>query len=718
MPSNQFLTGLDFETYSACDLRTHGLARYVKHHSFTPLIASVSIPNSLGTEEQDWDFIERGTKVVAREIREAIGSSRIVAHNAAFEQAVLGWMGLDYPSDRFIDSAVVARAAGAASHLEAAAPQLLGIDKQESGRDLIKLFSVPGKWQEKHATENFVADIILTYPDEWRDFKKYCRLDSRLGLKIALDYLTYLTEAELGYQSITMDMNQVGWPVDIDMVEEMQRRYLENLEAAEYEFHQAYADSDINLRSLKQMKEWCAKRGIRATSFDEAHVEKMRKRLREKLMGGTLPPDKAEAYDEVCHLLEVKQILGGSSLKKLKVILDTYVDDDAGVPRVKDQYVHCGAGQTLRTSGRSVQMQNLKRLKMVADMDELLDPRNVWDNGTMAENLRQVFTSSDESGRLIVGDFSSIESRGLSYLAGEAWKQNAYHRGEDLYKVLAGKIYGKLPGNVTKTERQTGKVGELSCGYGAGPDAVIGFAAGMGIEMTEGEAGSLVMDWRNANPRTVEFWNMLDTMLRKVVVNGSSYEQWQQDTGLVIEMVAKTVPSSLSARWRNGSGRVPLTSVCLQLKDSRGVCILKRMFHGCHSTGRNIRYFKPSDRKTGSLWKEGYTDPKTKQYRMYELYGGKLAGILTQSFCREIFFYQLRRVHHWSQLHPDQISMVGQFHDEIVLDWVPPEVNQSGSVVFRAEAERVLEDLMTQAIEGLPAFPLAAEVKSAYRYIK
>jgi DNA polymerase len=707
------MTGLDFETYGACDLKTHGLARYVKHHSFTPLIASLSIPNSLGTEEQDWDIVERGKKAVARELREAIGSTRIVAHNAPFEQAVLSWMGLDYPSDRFVDSAVVARAAGASSHLEAAAPQLLGIDKQESGKDLIKLFSVPGKWQEKHGTENFVADIVLTYPDEWRDFRKYCRLDSKLGLKIALDYLSYLTESELGYQSITMDMNQVGWPVDIAMVEEMQRRYLENMEVAEHEFHQAYADSDINLRSLKQMKEWCGKRGIRATSFDEAHVEKMAKRLREKINTGALQQDKVDQYDEVLHLLNTKQVLGGSSLKKLKVILDTYVDDGAG-PRVKDQYVHCGAGQTLRTSGRSVQMQNLKRLKVILDMDELLDQAVQWNNTMMAENMRQVFTSSDEGGRLIVGDFSSIESRGLSYLAGEAWKQNAYHRGEDLYKVLAGKIYGKQPGNVTKTERQTGKVGELSCGYGAGPDAVIGFAAGMGIEMTEGEAGQLVMDWRNANPRTVEFWSVLDTMLRKVVTSGG-YEQWHLDNGLVVEMIAKPVPSSLSNQV--SSTHTALTSVMLMLKDSLGACIMKRMFHGCHLAGRNVRYFKPSDRKTGNLWKQGYTDPKTKQYRMYELYGGKLAGILTQSFCREIFFKVLTRVHHWADTHA-QVQVVGQFHDEIVVDWVPPTMPELDSMMTRAVAELYLEKLMSDGLPGLPAFPLAAEVKSAYRYIK
>ena len=33
----------------------------------------------------------------------------ITAHNAQFEQAVLGRMGIDIPSDRFVDSAVLAR---------------------------------------------------------------------------------------------------------------------------------------------------------------------------------------------------------------------------------------------------------------------------------------------------------------------------------------------------------------------------------------------------------------------------------------------------------------------------------------------------------------------------------------------------------------------------------------------------------------------------------
>ena len=124
-------------------------------------------------------------------------------------------------------------------------------------------------------------------------------------------------------------------------------------------------------------------------------------------------------------------------------------------------------------------------------MELLDDPANEIDNGTLAENLRQVFWSEDPQGALIVGDFSSVESRGLAWVAGADWKTEAYRAGKDLYKVQAASIFHKPYEAITKDERQTGKVGELSCGYGAGAGSVLRFAAKMGIEMTDTESGGL-----------------------------------------------------------------------------------------------------------------------------------------------------------------------------------------------------------------------------------
>ena len=84
--------------------------------------------------------------------------------------------------------------------------------------------------------------------------------------------------------------------------------------------------------------------------------------------------------------------------------------------------MHFGAGQTGRTTGVGVQLQNLTRIASnQLDVEEL---KATYSKDTsiglnvLSANMRQLFRSSHEQGKLIVGDFSSIESRGLAWLTG------------------------------------------------------------------------------------------------------------------------------------------------------------------------------------------------------------------------------------------------------------------------------------------------------------
>lgn len=689
--------GLDFETYGAVDLPTHGLDRYVSDKSFTPLLACVAYPSGVS---RVFDFTEDFEHTV-EQLRNVFALKMVCAHNAGFEQRVLAAIGIDLPSDRFVDSAVVARAAGAGSRLEAAAPQLLGIDKMESGVNLIKLFSLPGWLQEENGTPWFDSKIKELNPHAWQEFTDYCVLDAQLSLRLVQTFGDYLTAEEHEFMAVTMDMNRTGWCVDVPVVEEMQRRYLENQEQALFEFRFHHDADELNLNSLPQMKAWCQELGVKATSFDEKNVAKLLDRVSSKLEDPNLADTKRAQYTAVKNLLVTKQILGGSSLKKLQVILDTATMQPDGTYRLRDQYLHAGAGQSLRTSGRSVQMQNLKRLSEPANMSELNDPGSDWDNTKLAENLRQVFTASHPQGRLVVGDFSSVESRGLAYLAGEEWKLDSYRQGKDLYKVLASKIYSVPYDQVTKVQRQTGKVGELSCGYQAGPTAVVSFAEGMGVPMTESEATVLVRDWRDANPAIVELWDKLDDGLRLALLQARASVRLAHGMYALIEQ--RPTPRSLLDQHPGAQ------TLMLTLLTEQGQVFLRRTFNGCYQRSRNVCYYKPSDRKTGDLWASHYTDPKTKQVRFYDLYGGKLAGILTQSFCREIFFRSLVQVCDWAENY-DNVRVVGQFHDEIVLDWSPGAVDLD-------DTKQALAAFMSNP-GPISRFPLDADVKDDYRYTK
>jgi DNA polymerase len=685
---------LDMETYSATDLVKHGLDRYVNDPHFRPLIAVIMNPYG---EHTEFDFVvndydterERFITYLEKDVK-------IVAHNAGFEQAVLNRMGIHVPSSRFIDSAVIARMRGAAGKLEAAAPQLLDVDKMESGMALIRLFSIP-QTEDQTAFDPAILNDHLT---EWDEFMLYCKVDAQLSHWLYARHHYDVSDRELANNAVTMDMNNTGWRVDLDLVREMQTRYLANVDAAVQHFRDTCIEPDLNLNSHVQLKEWCAKRGIKATSFDEHHVERMLKGVVKRIE--TLPPgDKQANLMEVQLLLETKQIMGGASLKKLQTIIDTTGTDG----RLHDQYLHFGAGATGRTTGRGVQMQNLKRLNGVGDPVELLfDPATQWDNSKMASNLRQVFTASHPDGFLIVGDFSSVESRGLAWQAGEQWKLDAYREGLDLYKVLAGKIFQKHHAQVTKPERQVGKVGELACGYQAGAGAVRDFAAKMGVELSEAEAAKLVRDWRAADPETEEYWRMLDELLHDALDMEDPY--LRHTPNVIIEVRPFPAPASL----REQTGNPGLKSLLIGMADKNEHELVSRVIHGVHLKGRNIHYWKPSERKTGDLWVDTWMNPKTKRQQPFTIYGGKLAGLFTQSLCRELFFDCLRKVHEWVNQCPN-VRLVGQFHDEIVLDWVPDPNGPS-----LEQVKHMLTSSMTAT--HLKGFPLGAEIKSDYRYTK
>jgi DNA polymerase len=683
--------GLDFETYSDVDLFKCGLDNYVSSPHFRVLLASVVTTDGVTIRldfVHDDDALSQLASLVTK-------GALIAAHNAGFEQAVLKRIGLDLPSSSFVDTAMLARAAGYGGSLQNASTQLLGEGKIEEGYDLIRLFCIPGEAAVAEGRLAFDPAIIEGKEQAWSLFGAYCDKDAVLSRRIAL-MLMKKNPLELRYSGITMDMNAVGWPVDLGLVRKMNEMYKANLEQEIEEFVKECDAFDLNLNSTPQLIAWCKERGIRATSFDEKHVASLLKRLASKVEAMQPDDPKFEGYHQVIRLLQAKQALGGSSLKKLDVI-EAMTSSDG---RLRHQYLHVGAGATFRTTGRGVQMQNLKRLHGMGDdvREVLLDVRH-WDNETLAANLRQCFTASDPQGQLIVGDFSSVESRGLAWQAGEQWKLDAYARGQDLYKVQAGQMFGIPADQVTKEQRQIGKVAELSCGYGAGPAAVKDFAAKMGVDLTEGESTTLVKDWRAANEGIVDYWATLDKMLHDVLTAGSVIHQLPNGT---LKLHAVQAPASLMQQ----TNRADLKSISIMMDTD--AFQFRRVLHGVQATGRNLTYWKPSERKTGDPWVDRYTDPKTKQLRFYTVYGGKLSGLLTQSLCRELFFSSLVNVTKQTK-HMSNVQIVGQFHDEIVLDWVPGPWSLN-------EAITTLEREMSST--ELVGFPLGAEVKSAYRYIK
>ena len=682
---------LDYETYCDVSIKDVGLDNYVNHPSFQPLIAKL--------------YYETGTEKVKRlfylmedtpggpqwnDLHDYLNYNTVAAHNSEFEARVSSRFMPDMKSVMWIDTAVISRHLGGSSALEKAAVQFLPVNKVEAGKALIKKFCMGGL----KTFEQYTKD-----PD-WSTFEHYCEIDARLSWDLAQYHS--LSSDEISFNSITTAMNRTGWYVDVAEVQLMQELADKNKADALALFqHEHDPKGELNLNSLKQMKEWCLARGVRASSFSEDTVVKLLAKFakREETHGLT------EGQKDVRFMLQTKLELGGSSLSKLDVIKRLVSEDG----RLRDQYMHAGAGQSMRTSGRGVQMQNLKRLTNKLNMDDRVALAQA-NNDALASNIRQLFKAEHPEGQLIVGDFSAVESRGLAYLADEKWKLDEFRKGRDLYKVLAAKKYSVAYEDVDSEMRRFGKVGELSCGYGAGAGAVRNFAAGMGIELTDQEAQEIVTGWRGVNTTIVDFWAKLDEALHIAV--GSQQTATLPLAGGLYELYVTPMEAPVSLLAMHPG------AVSLQLSvrhSAHREIYMQRYFMGCHMVGNNIGYYKPNETIAGKPWKNTFRDPKTGQTKRFTIYGGKLAGILTQSFCRELFFRVLHTVS-YEMAHPN-LKLIGQFHDEIVLEWSPVETAEVQEHVISLEyAVKKLKMLMSDS--PVPNFPLAAEVKYDHRYTK
>jgi len=90
--------------------------------------------------------------------------------------------------------------------------------------------------------------------------------------------------------------------------------------------------------------------------------------------------------------------------------------------------------------------------------------------------LREAFVAADGY-RLIVADYSQIELRAAAAIAGETKMIEAYREGADLHRRTAATILGLPEAEVSKEQRQTGKLASFGLIYGQSAPGLVRYAA-------------------------------------------------------------------------------------------------------------------------------------------------------------------------------------------------------------------------------------------------
>lgn len=648
---------IDLETYSSAPIAKTGAQKYIASTDFEILLFAYSLDGgpvcivdmAQGEALPPW-------------IIQALTDPAYIKHayNAPFEWGCLSkMMGFYLPAEQWRCTMFHGLYCGYTAGLDATGKALgLPQDKQKltTGKALIRYFCVPCKPTKAngHRTRNYPHHD----PEKWRLFKEYCiqdvvtemEIEYRLSAFPVPDWVQkeWETDLRINARGVAVDMNFVKGALELG---ETTRTSLQA---------EAVRISGLdNPNSVAQLSRWLE------TEMGE-DISDLRKDTVSRLLG------RDSNSDSVQRMLEIRQELGKTSTKKYDAIEAAVCPDG----RVRGLLQFYGANRTGRWAGRLVQVQNLPRtytepLELARDLVKTrqLDAlRIVYGSvpDTLSQLIRTAFVAP-EGNVLIDADFSAIEARVISWLAGEEWRLEVFRTHGKIYEASASQMFG-VPfelikkGNPEYALRQKGKVAELALGYQGGPGALIAMGA-LDMGLSEDELPDIVTRWRDANKRIRDLWYSMDSAAVQVINMGGS---------LVVGCL------TLSREYDYQQGVNCLT---IQLPSGR------KLYYIDPGIGVN-RWGTPSISYMGM-------DQTTKKWKRIETYGGKLVENCVQAIARDCLAQAIER------LEAAGLPVVFHVHDEVVID-VPPFGDEETML-------KTVIEIMAKPILWAPGLPLSAD---------
>lgn len=722
----------DWETRGWEDLRGRGLDVYLDHAEPTILTWAVD-----DDPIQIWDALE--DPEIPDDFRRVCADRSIsmVAHNAPFDRGVLHRLvgGLHVPMARWRCTRAQAYAHGLPGALDTLGVALRIPEserKLSDGKALIQLFCVPHDGR-------FVSPYER--PAEWATFKRYAIQDTAALRTIhrALPQCNYSGE-NLDVWHLDQKVNQRGFGFDDELAEaavkllgRAKKKHDDRAGELTGGVVEATTQRDRLLRYL-------ASKGLDIPNMRAATI-------REYLESADVEPG-------IRLLLEIRLEASKSSGAKYKKGLAQVGRGG----RMRNTIQYGGAGRTGRFSGKGFQPHNMSRPVVLVRKESgkyelepvkakyidaivlpairsgaALDLPEVYGgpNEACALALRHCIVA-DPGNEFVVGDWSNIEGRILAWIAGELWKLQAFRdkdagTGADLYKLLYSRFFGKLIDTINDTERQAGKVVDLSMGFHGGVGAFVTMAAGYGIDLSVLPA--LVLP--NADPKMLK---KAHKAWRRAFLTGEDFDlepdvyqacdvlkQLYRASSPAIDQIAYELDRAIKSCVAN-----PGISMCV------AKCTIWRTGGSLNiqlPSGRRIIYWGPQlhiekrvDPETGKETNSEYVSymvARGKSWFRLRAWSGLFVENIVQAIANDILRAAMLRVdrHCWTVpavsaylqgLPPDeQTAITLHVHDEIVIE-VP-----AGTI----QLEKYL-GILTEPTDWSSGLPLAAEGWVGPRYGK
>lgn len=174
--------------------------------------------------------------------------------------------------------------------------------------------------------------------------------------------------------------------------------------------------------------------------------------------------------------------------------------------------------------------------------------QNLPSRGSNAGKIKKAILAPE--GYVVIDcDSAQIEARVLAWLAGQEDLVQAFRDKQDVYKLMATKIYGIPIEPVNKTQRQVGKTVVLGAGYGVGHVKLQGFLKNQaGVEVTLAEAKRIIDTYRSASYKIADFWKAAGEALNSLMMG---YTDTVDAIGLIKAVPGKglTLPNGLHIQY-------------------------------------------------------------------------------------------------------------------------------------------------------------------------
>ena len=464
---------IDFESFSETPIK-HGTHAYAANAEI--LLCTYAINDGPVQVFENYDDMPE-------ELYDALTdySAEVWAHNSAFDRTLLFhcW-DIEIPITRWRDTMVQALSHSLPASLGTLC-EVLGLEgdkaKDKAGKKLIQLFCKPRPKSSKlrRATKE-------THPEEWAAFIEYAKSDiEAMRAAHKLMPMWNYQGAELDLWHLDQKINDRGMFMDVELARAavaavgvaQTELAAKTLEITEGEVESA-TKREALLQHIVEMY------GVVMPNLQKATVARL-------LENDDLDPILIE-------LLEMRQQASTSSTAKYTTLLNAVSSDN----RLRNTKQFNGASRTGRWAGRVFQPDNLPRPTLPQGLiDSGIEALKAGCAHLVTDNVMQL-TSSAIRGAIIapnnkklpISDLANIEGRTQAWLAGEDWKLQAFREydagtGADLYKLSYSKSFGVPIDQVTKENRQIGKVQELALAYASGVGGFATFASAFGIDIEE-----------------------------------------------------------------------------------------------------------------------------------------------------------------------------------------------------------------------------------------